>query len=50
MSRNPWPPYDYVCLYEHTCPYLDGLSTKWILGQYRRADEVYHEHLRTIDI
>ncbi len=28
MSRNPWPPYDYVCLYEHTCPYLDGLSTK----------------------
>jgi transposase len=49
MSRHPWPPYDYVCLYEHTCPYLDGLSTNWVLGQYRRADDVYHEHLRIID-
>jgi hypothetical protein len=25
------------------------LSTKWVLGQYRRADEVYHENLRIID-
>ena len=49
MSRHPWPPYDFVCLYEHTCPYLDGLSTKWVLGQYRHADDVYHEHLRIID-
>lgn len=49
MSKHPWPPYDFVCLYEHTCPYLDGLSTSWVLGQYRRADEVYHEHLRIID-
>jgi transposase len=49
MSRHPWPPYDYACLYEHTCPYLDGLSTSWVLSQYRRADDVYHEHLRIID-
>lgn len=49
MSRHPWPPYDFVCLYEHTCPYLDGLSTKWVLSEYRRADDVYHEHLRIID-
>lgn len=49
MARHPWPPYDYVCLYEHTCPYLDGLSTAWVLSQYRRADDVYHEHLRIID-
>jgi len=49
MSRHPWPPHDFVCLYEHTCPYLDGLSTQWVLGQYRRADDVYHEHLRIID-
>jgi len=49
MPRHPWPPYDYVCLYEHTCPYLDGLSTSWVLGEYRRADDVYHEHLRIID-
>lgn len=49
MAGHPWPPYDYVCLYEHTCPYLDGLSTSWVLGEYRRADDVYHEHLRIID-
>lgn len=49
MPRHPWPPYDYVCLYEHACPYLDGLSTSWVLKQYRRADDVYHEHLRIID-
>jgi len=49
VSRHPWPPYDFVCIYEHTCPYLDGLSTVWVLGQYRRADDVYHEHLRIID-
>jgi hypothetical protein len=49
MSRHPWPPHDFVCLYEHTCPYLDGLSTSWVLSEYRRADDVYHEHLRIID-
>ena len=49
MQRHPYPPYDFTCLYEHTCPYLDGLSTSWVLGQYRRADDVYHEHLRIID-
>ena len=49
MPRYPWPPHDFVCLYEHTCPYLDGLSTKWILGEYRRASDVYQEHLRIID-
>ena len=49
MSRHPWPPYDYVCLYEHTCPYLDGLSTSWVLSEYRKADDVYHEHLRIIE-
>jgi transposase len=49
MPRHPSPPYDFTCLYEHTCPYLDGLSTSWVLGQYRRADDVYHEHLRIID-
>jgi transposase len=49
MSRYPWPPYDFVCLYEHTCPYLDGLSTSWVLSEYRRAGDVYHEHLQIID-
>ena len=49
MPRYPWPPRDFVCLYEHTCPYLDGLSTSWVIGENRRADEVYDEHLRIID-
>jgi len=49
MTRHPYPPHDFECLYRHTCPYLDGLSTTWVLGQYRRADDVYHEHLRIID-
>jgi NAD-dependent SIR2 family protein deacetylase len=28
---------------------LDGLSTSWVLEEYRRADDVYHEHLQIID-
>jgi transposase len=49
VSRYPYPPHDFECLYRHTCPYLDGLSTTWVLEEYRRADEVYQEHLRIID-
>ena len=49
VGGKPWPPYNFVCLYEHNCPYLDYLSTSWVLSEYRRADEVYHEHLRIID-
>ncbi len=49
MPRYPLAPYDFECLYEHSCPYLDGLSTAWVLSEYRRADDVYHEHLRIID-
>ncbi len=49
MAGKAWPPYNFVCLYEHNCPYLDDLSTSWVLSEYRRADDVYHEHLRIID-
>jgi transposase len=49
MPRFLYPPHDFECLYRHCCPYLDGLSTQWILGEYRRAAEVYQEHLRIID-
>ena len=49
MSRYPYPPHDFECLYRHTCPYLDGLSTTWVLEEYRRAHDVYQEHLRIID-
>jgi len=49
MPRFPYPPHDFKCLYRHACPYLDGLSTQWVLGEYRRAHDVYQEHLRIID-
>jgi transposase len=49
MPRFPYPPHDFECLYRHACPYLDGLSTQWVLGEYRRAHDVYQEHLRIID-
>ena len=49
MARYPYPLYDFECLYKHTCPYLDGLSTQWVLEEYRRAHDVYQEHLRIID-
>ena len=49
MPRFPYPPHDFECLYRHCCPYLDGLSTQWVLEEYRRAGEVYQEHLRIID-
>lgn len=50
MPRPLYPPYDFTCAYRHNCPYLDGLSTTWVFGEYRRADAVYQEHLRIIDI
>ena len=49
MPRSLYPPHDFECLYRHSCPYLDGLSTTWVLEEYRRADDVYQEHLRIID-
>ncbi len=50
MPRYPFPPHDFECLYKHSCPYLDGLSTQWVLEEYRRAHDVYQEHLRVIDL
>jgi len=49
MPSSPYPPHDFECLYRDSCPYLDGLSTQWVLGEYRRADDGYQEHLRIID-
>ena len=50
MPRYRYPPHDFECLYRHCCPYLDGLSTTWVLEEYRHAQEVYQEHLRIIDV
>ena len=49
MPRYLYPPHDFECLYKHCCPYLNGMSTQWVLEEYRRAGEVYQEHLRIID-
>ena len=49
MPRCPYPPHDFECLYRHSCPYLDGMSTQWVLEEYRQAADVYQEHLRIID-
>ena len=49
MPRDPYPPDDFECLYRHNCPYLDGLSTTWVLEEYQRAGDVYQEHLRIIE-
>jgi transposase len=49
MPRSPYPPHGFECLYRHSCPYLEGLSTTWVLGEYRRAGDIYQEHLRIID-
>lgn len=49
MPRSPAPPYDFACLYRDSCPHLDGLSTPWVFGAYRRAEDEYQEHLRILD-
>lgn len=41
--------HDVECAHQDACPHLDGLSTTWVLGQYRRAEDAYDEHLRIID-
>jgi len=50
VPRYPYSPHDFQCLYRHSCPYLDGLSTQWVLEEYQRAHDVYQEHLRIIDL
>ena len=49
MPRSPDPPPGWECVYRHACPCLDGLSTSWVLEEYRQAAEVYQDHLRIID-
>jgi len=49
VARPPYPPQDFECLYRHSCPYLDGLSTTWVMEEYRQGGEVYQEHLQIID-
>ena len=50
MPRACYPPYDYVCPYQDNCSHLDGMSTTWVMEEYRRGEETYNEHLRIIDV
>ncbi len=50
MPRPTHPPYGFSCPYTDHCPHLEGLSTTWVFEGYRRAEEVYDEHLRIIDV
>jgi len=45
----PYPPHDFQCLYKDACPYLDLLSTRWVISEYRRGQDRYQEHLKIID-
>jgi transposase len=49
MRLPPYPPHDFKCVYQHACPYLDWLSTTWVLEEFRRAGDVYQEQLRIIE-
>jgi len=49
VPRYPYPPRDFGCLYRDNCPYLDGMSTQWVMEEYRHGAEVYQDHLRIID-
>lgn len=44
--RPPDPPYNYKYIYEHNCPHLEGLSTKWAFGEYQRSHDANIEHWR----
>jgi transposase len=49
VARAPDPPPDFACVYQHSCPYLEGLSTTWVLEESRQAAEAYQDHLRIIE-
>src|SRR5579862_7877075 len=40
-------PDDFRCPYRDGCPYLEGLSTKWVWGEYQRCASLEgdYEHL-----
>jgi transposase-like protein len=44
-----YPPDGFQCPYKRQCPHLDFLSTTWVLGEYRRGEDQYDEHLKIID-
>lgn len=45
-----YPPVDFQCLYKDYCPYLYGMSTKWVGGAYQRSYKEHCEHWRVREI
>jgi len=37
MPRFPDLPEDFCCPYRHGCPYLEGLSTRWVWDRYQEV-------------
>lgn len=46
MPRRKEPPAEFLCPYQNHCPYLEGLSTRWIFSEYQRSHIREHEHWR----
>jgi len=44
------PPLNFECPYQGCCPYLGGMSTKWVKGEYDRSCRQHNEHWRVRDI
>jgi len=49
MGRYPEAPYDFECLYEHSCPHLDGHSTTWAHWQIKEAGRLNGDYWRLSD-
>jgi transposase len=43
-------PFNFQCPYEHNCPHLEGLSTKWVWQEYQRSHDEHLEHWKIRDI
>jgi len=49
MPRYPQAPWDYNCIYKHSCPHLQGLSTAWVFDEYDRSYQEHSDHWRFRD-
>jgi hypothetical protein len=50
MGRYPEAPYDFECLYQHSCPYLDGRSTTSALWDSKQAVRLNGDYWRLSDM
>ena len=51
MPQLPDLPPRFECTYEHSCPYLEGLPTGWVLDRYRAVAGIerrYEEQLQAL--